>query len=242
MNDIEELAKTCNTEEKFAEFAEKIKNIDNINVKFNGNTLLIIVCWHNHTEFAPKLIELLLNNGADPNMTDDKYGSTPLMFALQNNNTKHIVNVAELLINGGTNIDKQNNAGHTALIYVVYDTMRIHRTHKYTKCIVKLLLNSNVNVNIKDNYNYRATQICKDKKIIKLLLPHTILDFPIDKKIAKIISRMKDKEIAKLKNENEELKNKIAELEDIIRYIPDNEGYNDCKLHFEGLVNGDITE
>jgi ankyrin repeat protein len=59
-------------------------------------------------------VQQLLQQGANIEAKDDKYGDTPLIDAAE----KGLVDVVKLLLDKGANIEAKNNDGDTALLYV----------------------------------------------------------------------------------------------------------------------------
>ena len=82
----------------------------------DGITTIIYSIFYNRI----KIIELLLNAGANPNIQTNNGGNTALILAAFYNNAK----VVELLLNAGADIDKQNDGGNTALILAAYKNNR----------------------------------------------------------------------------------------------------------------------
>lgn len=72
-----------------------------------GDTPLLLASLNGYT----KIVELLLNTGADPHYKNNN-GNTALMIATRKTN----VEIVKLLIKSGINIDHQNDGGDTALI------------------------------------------------------------------------------------------------------------------------------
>jgi ankyrin repeat protein len=97
------------TAEKLLEAAQKEKVADvraaleagvDVNSKTEyGATALFFACDRGNME----LVKLLLNAGADPNLKDTFYNSTPVTWAQQN---QHQDIVVELLANGGEGADR----------------------------------------------------------------------------------------------------------------------------------------
>lgn len=79
-----------------------------------GHTLLMSAAFSNE----PRLVELLLRYGADPNVADDE-GWTPLMFAVALHETLAAsattsAAVVRLLVDGGGDVGARNAKGHSA--------------------------------------------------------------------------------------------------------------------------------
>jgi ankyrin repeat protein len=60
-------------------------------------------------------VELLIQRGADINMREDVYGSTPLLQVVARDRKE----IAEILLRHGVDIAMKNNAGETAYDYAV---------------------------------------------------------------------------------------------------------------------------
>lgn len=74
-------------------------------------------------------VKLLLEQGADPNVTLDEAELTPLHFAAQNN----AVEIAELLFTAGADLDSETDEGQTPL-----DVAREFRHEEMIKLLVRL--------------------------------------------------------------------------------------------------------
>lgn len=93
-----------------------------------------------------KIIELLLERGADPNFSNIE-GFTPLMHASMVNE-KEIVN---LLLNNGADPNLKDDDGNTALIYAIESYN--------SEFIIELLLNNGADPTIKNNEGITAYDI-----------------------------------------------------------------------------------
>ena len=140
--------------------AIKAGKINEVNINLQdttgGNTALM---WYSmsHGNNSKNNIQLLLDNGANPNIKD-KLGYTALMYASIHNNQ-----VVELLLDNGANINIQNNDGETALMIAA--CTGISRGDNNARMnIVGLLLNNDAEINIKNKDGKDVLQIL-DKKI-----------------------------------------------------------------------------
>ena len=106
--------------------------------KYHKNYIL-----HDH---MMKIIELLLERGADPNFSNIE-GFTPLMHASMVNE-KEIVN---LLLNNGADLNLKDDDGNTALIYAIESYN--------SEFIIELLLNNGADPTIKNNEGITAYDI-----------------------------------------------------------------------------------
>ncbi len=98
---------------------------------------------HNH---MIKIIELLLERGADPNFSTIE-GNTALMYASMENE-KEIIN---LLLNNGADPNLKDDDGNTALIYAIESYN--------SEFIIELLLNAGADPTIKNNEGITADDI-----------------------------------------------------------------------------------
>lgn len=84
-----------------------------------GNSLLMLACYHDHSETA----RMLLENGADPDARNDR-GQTPLGGVA----FKGYQRVAQLLVDSGAEIDADNGGGMTPLMYArMFGRVRVAR-------------------------------------------------------------------------------------------------------------------
>jgi hypothetical protein len=95
-------------------------------------------------EFFKESVELLLNNGADPNVQDFS-GNTPLHFAA----SKGLVKVAELLINKGAQVNAQNKEGITPLSYAIKAAIQVKEAIVF-KPIIHILSKNGADATIQD--------------------------------------------------------------------------------------------
>lgn len=84
----------------------------------------------------PRIVQLLLERGANPNIPD-KEGGTPLMSAAWMGHAKIVI----VLLDGGAEINARNNDGETALI---------RAAEKGEAKTVKVLLERGANINVQD--------------------------------------------------------------------------------------------
>lgn len=139
----------------------------------------------------PRIVEMLLNAGADPNFQDHN-GNTALMFAMQDGNQE----IVKLLLANVANPNIQNKRGNTALMGAIYygkdavvpllieygahinlknkdgDTALIIAAGKGNSNSVRLLLENSADKTITNNGGKTALDIAKEKNnpaIINLL-------------------------------------------------------------------------
>jgi len=171
---------------------DKIKEIINKGADINGFseygcTPLLIAVYNSN-----KVVRLLLEAGANPNLGDDEGDETPLMRAMNeeicsilidagaNVNTQRNDGVTALmitsaicgglakmkvLIEAGADVNARDENGKTALMYAAEQTGNFKK--------VKLLIEAGANLNAKDYTGNTALSIAKkieDNKIIQLLI------------------------------------------------------------------------
>ena len=118
------------------EYLDSGADPDIIDRSYNNNTALIYASSEGHTE----IVELLLDRGADINITND-LGSTALMEASRNNRTE----IIRLLLDRGADPNIRDDYGGTALISASIGNRRTD--------IVKMLLDNDADPNIQENYD-----------------------------------------------------------------------------------------
>jgi len=129
---------------KYIKDEEELEKYNNeyLNAKNNDGKTALIYAAENG---SIKIIELLIDSGADINKKDSKYGETAIMWAMRNK--KFGKEVVELLIKNGANLYERSSDGGTVLMYaVLYEQIEI----------IKLLINIGVDLNEKDYYGSTA--------------------------------------------------------------------------------------
>ena len=125
-----------------------------------------------------KNIELLLNNGADPNIQLNS-GDTALVTVLAFQSFYKSTELMELLLDRGADPNIQNNHGNTVLMIV----LTIYLDHMIKFLYVKLLLEHGANPNIKNRKGETALAIAQEnnfKEIEELLLQYGAKVNPIE--------------------------------------------------------------
>ncbi|MBD2302556.1 ankyrin repeat domain-containing protein [Nostoc sp. FACHB-190] len=100
----------------------------------NGMTALMISAQAGYS----KIVKVLLDANANPNLTEGDTGGTPLMYGVESGN----VEVVRLLLKAEADLNSQNFTGKTALIKAV----KMGNTE-----MVKTLLQANADITIKDH-------------------------------------------------------------------------------------------
>lgn len=158
---------TLKNKEDLIKCLVKYCNINNKDKNNKGNTALIdTVEGFQQIQNSQKIVELLLNNGADINDKNDS-GNTALISAVINNNYE----MAKFLLDRGANPDRRDDTNTTPLIFAV-------KKHNYE--IVKLLRDKGADLSIKDdtgstalNHAYRIKNEKIRTEIVNLLLFET---------------------------------------------------------------------
>lgn len=127
-----------------------------LRTKYN-DTALSLASW----KCQSNIIELLLNNRAEPNVQNTTYGSTPLMLLVSYcNDTKSV----KALLRKGARVDSKNNDGDTALMTAA---------SKGHAAIVSILLDNGANVNLGGWSDQTALYLAAEKghtEIVDMLL------------------------------------------------------------------------
>jgi ankyrin repeat protein len=132
---------------KISTVQELIHKVDVNKGDISGHTALICVCaGTGEDDDTLKIVQLLLDNKANPNKPDN-YGITPLGFALWQGNFK----IANLLVARGAHINNRNPLGYTLL----HDACRDDRLD-----IVTFLVNNGADINTQATYDKRLPLSC----------------------------------------------------------------------------------
>jgi ankyrin repeat protein len=126
--------------ENLEEILKANPDIDAINTE--GYTPLHLAVRRPDNE---KAIGLLLQQGADVNITDPK-GRNALLVSVGSIQTGYIA----LLVSNGIDINSQDNDGNTALHYPLSNVLRDIRYIRYSKEIIKTLLNEGADPHIRN--------------------------------------------------------------------------------------------
>jgi len=122
---------------------------------FGTITLLMMASTFNFLEE----VDLLIKNGADVNIQDNKYGGTALMAAAENN----FIEIVKLLVKAGAKINATQNKGGTALMGAV-------KCNSYE--VVEFLIENGADVNATDNMGWTAKNYANNSKMRELIENH----------------------------------------------------------------------
>jgi ankyrin repeat protein len=143
-------------------------------------TALMMACANSDTYSNNDIIELLLKNGADPNLKNN-FNWTALMLACDNSNNNSNNKTVKLLLKYGADPNLKDNDGWTALMISCSET----NTHSNNET-VKLLLKYGAELNLFDKAKNTALMIAcmhldrgSDPETIKFLLEQDNIDVKI---------------------------------------------------------------
>ena len=154
----EKLLKECRKHvSDFYTIQKLLRQGANVNVRdMHGGPPLVLVCIQNN---PMRLVKLLIDNGANINMSSKNDGTTPLIATIKWEKKNHAT--AWILIQSGVNVNARDKKGNTALIYAC------ENNNKY---VTKLLLEAGANPNIRNKNGYNAfTEFKNNPEILKLL-------------------------------------------------------------------------
>lgn len=120
-----------------------------------GITALSLAAQNNQT----KIVRLLLDRGADPNLQDHKSGWFPLMWAAYNGNN----GILKLLMEHGADVNKRNSYGETPILHAAFEGR---------DDTVKLLLEHGADFTAKNDRGFDAMKAAQNKgyyRIIEML-------------------------------------------------------------------------
>ena len=143
-----------------------IENGPNVNLQDKyGFTALMLYCINGSND----LVKLLIENGANVNLKNTD-GWTALMCLMVLNNKKNLLELIELLILNGTDINSVDEYGNNSLMIFCQELNVDKCDVDLSLNIVKLLINNNINIDLKNNYGYTAISFCCEKPINKIYL------------------------------------------------------------------------
>lgn len=174
-----------------------IKKADDINAKYDDRSLLHHVidnCENNYF----KVIELLINSGADINSQQSCFKETPLHRICARTNVK--IDVVEFLLDRGAKVNVENISGKTPVFHcnfsysvellnlLVKYGADIKHTDKYKNTIlhddylncntetfedfIKVLISLGLNINSINNVGHTPMYLCKNKDIENILIKY----------------------------------------------------------------------
>lgn len=129
----------------------------------SGKTPLIHLIHHADEQHALKLIQYLLDQGANPNLGDFE-GDTALHRSIIAGHYQQM----KILLEHGADPNIQNDSGTTPLIYAVLLEPLPLRL-RYVSCLLKY----GANPNIRDDHNFTAIDYAKERnyeKIVQILI------------------------------------------------------------------------
>ena len=105
---------------------------------------------HSGKESTKKTVQMLLENGADPNLKNNA-GWTALMLAARNCGTESTENIVQMLLENGADPNLKNNNGWTALMHAAR-----YCGEESTENTVKMLLENGADPDVKNNKGFTA--------------------------------------------------------------------------------------
>lgn len=133
----------------------------------SGDTALHYASYFRHLDIVRELIA----SGADVNAKNYESGFTPLMQATIRGN----VEIARYLIGQGANVNATANSGNTALMLTAIPSLKVPLD------LVRLLIDSGADLNIRNAYGYTALEIAvnfDNKEIAGALLSNGAGNMP----------------------------------------------------------------
>lgn len=174
-----------------------IKTGGNVNEKYDVESLLnysIDNCEDNYF----KVIELLVDNGADIDNNESYLKETPLHRICARNNPE--IDVVKLLLDRGAKVNAENISGKTPVFYCSFNYSvellellvkygaDVKHTDKYNNTILhddylnrgtetfedflKVLISLGFNINSRNNVGNTPLYLCKDKSIENILIKY----------------------------------------------------------------------
>ena len=174
-----------------------LENVGDVNEKYDDKSLLHLAidnCENNYF----KVIELLINNGADINSHQSYLKETPLHRICAR--TKPKIDVVELLLDRGAKVNAENISGKTPVFYCSFSYSvellnllikygaDIKHTDKYNNTLLhydylnyntetfedffKVLISLGVNINSKNKEGHTPLYLCQNKDIEDILIKY----------------------------------------------------------------------
>ena len=141
-----------------------ICNRDEINNKNAKGWTALHIAARNSNIYSSETVRLLLENGANINLTDE-YGLTALMLAVRYSNKESSLDNVRLLLEKGTNVNLATKDGWTVLIWAA----RYSNTEG-SLGTVKLLLDNDADVNLTNEDGWTALMIAINYSNTKISL------------------------------------------------------------------------
>ena len=123
-------------------------------------------------EDSEKIIKLLIDAGANVNITDDNNGNTALILWIKSDWKNTSTNKIKLLINAGADVNIKNNYGNTALI-LASSRNQIEN--------VKLLIEAGADWNLKNDEDSDFLDYLSNNNVIIELYPDQYKEYLIKK-------------------------------------------------------------
>lgn len=218
-----------NTNE-YPELNNEIKNYTNIinDKNYAGYTALMLACRNINDTSSEETVEILLSLMCDVNIQDHN-GETALMMACYRGH----VNIVKLLLQYNVNTYLQDRYGRTCLMYII---------DLNTRELLRLLLpystithvnksNCNVFYTMYDHVRLIASYCTEDEL-------HALLEYKYYKEIQdELLKRYKLKIV-----NYERVLRKIPEQDSLIRFKPNNMGYQICQFDYDGIVTDALLD
>jgi ankyrin repeat protein len=112
----------------------------------DGRPLLVWAILEGNNE----AVALLIENGAEVNLVENRHGYSPIHFAAQGQNPEAIA----MLVNAGAELESKDKFGNTALNRAVFDSKGRGET-------ITELLRHGADPNIQNNYNITPHSLAK---------------------------------------------------------------------------------
>ena len=152
-------------------FIEKGANVNFIRCNSKSNTILMKLCTLRYTK---DLIKLLIDNGADVNIKNNK-GETALSRQIMYCISYDDFEITKLLLSKKSNINNKDGGYNTPLMMCFYYNMESSLRYD----LVNLLLNNKADIYIKNKKEKNILDIVKDKVIDKYFDNHGYYDFSV---------------------------------------------------------------
>ena len=205
---------------------KKIINCGVNSINYKRKSPLMFVCANNFSEFAPSIVQLLIDNGADPNI-QDRNGRTAFIELCRRNNTKFAYDIAKILVDAGANVNLKDNKGNNAMIYIL---LKHQRNSTLKDIIINFMPIFDINLmNNKGNsilHYFENSRLYFNEEITQLFIRNGMeITCDIIRKYPKIIIQV-----------IQEKDDEIDELEKALFFAPLGDEYEKAKEEFEEYV------